>query len=93
MLFRELEALGYEGGLTTLKLHLMKLKPAQRVEPLIRFETELGWQMQVDFASIRRGPERLSAFIATQSDFSSQGGRISIGSAPRPTVRLRRLLV
>jgi len=65
VLFRELKALGYEGGLTTLKLHLIKLKPALVKEPLIRFETEPGRQMQVDFASIRRGPERLSVFIAT----------------------------
>jgi transposase len=65
VLFRELKALGYAGGLTTLKLHLIKLKPTPANQPLIRFETEPGRQMQVDFASMRRGPERLSVFIAT----------------------------
>src|SRR5262249_49144814 len=34
-------------------------------EPLIRFETEPGRQMQCDFATIRRGRDRLSVFIAT----------------------------
>jgi transposase len=65
VLFRELKALGYAGGPTTLKLHLIKLKPTPASQPLIRFETEPGRQMQVDFASMRRGPERLSVFIAT----------------------------
>jgi transposase len=36
-----------------------------RPEPLIRFETELGRQMQADFATIRRGKNRLAVFIAT----------------------------
>jgi transposase len=65
VLFRELKALGYGGGLTTLKLHLMKLKPTPTNAPLMRFETEPGRQLQVDFASIRRGVDRLSVFIAT----------------------------
>ena len=34
-------------------------------EPLIRFETDPGHQMQVDFATIRRGRARLSVLIAT----------------------------
>jgi transposase len=34
-------------------------------EPLIRFETEPGRQMQADFATIRRGKDRLAVFIAT----------------------------
>ena len=32
---------------------------------MIRFETEPGRQMQCDFATIRRGRDRLSVFIAT----------------------------
>ena len=45
--------------------HLATLRPVAKPEPLIRFETEPGRQMQVDFATIRRGRDRLSAFIAT----------------------------
>jgi len=65
VLFRELRALGYSGGLTTLKLYLATLKPAAEAAPLIRFETEPGRQLQADFATIRRGADRLSVFIAT----------------------------
>jgi transposase len=42
VIFRELKALGCDGGLTTSKLHLVKLKPTPANEPLIRFETEAG---------------------------------------------------
>jgi transposase len=65
VLLRELRALGYPGGISILKDHLATLKPVATPEPLIRFETEPGRQMQVDFATIRRGRDRLSVFIAT----------------------------
>ena len=65
VLLRELRALGYTGGYSILKDHLTTLKPVAKPEPLIRFETEPGRQMQVDFATIRRGKDRLSVFIAT----------------------------
>ena len=64
VIFREIKASGYPGGYTQLKdyMHSLKfLKP----EPVIRFETEPGYQMQVDWAVFRRGKDRLSAFIAT----------------------------
>jgi len=41
------------------------LRPVVTPEPLIRFETDPGRQMQADFATIRRGRDRLAAFIAT----------------------------
>lgn len=65
VLQRELRALGYTGGVSILKDHLTTLKPVARPEPLIRFETEPGRQMQADFATIRRGKDRLAVFIAT----------------------------
>ena len=65
VLQRELRALGYTGGVSILKEHLATLKPVARPEPLIRFETEPGRQMQADFATIRRGKDRLAVFIAT----------------------------
>lgn len=65
VLLRELRSLGYAGGITILKEHLAGLRPAAKPEPLIRFETEPGRQMQCDFATIRRGRDRLSVFIAT----------------------------
>jgi transposase len=65
VLLRELRALGYLGGISILKDHLATLRPVAKPEPLIRFETEPGRQMQADFATIRRGRDRLAVFIAT----------------------------
>ncbi len=65
VLLRELKALGYPGGYSTLKNHLATLRPVVDPEPVIRFETDPGRQMQADFATIRRGRERLAVFIAT----------------------------
>jgi transposase len=65
VLLRELRALGYLGGYSILKDHLATLRPVAKPEPLIRFETEPGRQMQCDFATIRRGRDRLAVFIAT----------------------------
>ncbi len=65
VLLRELRALGYAGGYSILKDHLAALRPVAKPEPLIRFETEPGRQMQCDFATIRRGRDRLAVFIAT----------------------------
>ena len=41
------------------------LKSAPSAEPVVRYETEPGQQMQVDWASIRRGDNHLSVFVAT----------------------------
>jgi transposase len=65
VLLRELKALGYPGGYSTLKNHLATLRPVAPSEAVIRFETDPGRQMQADFATIRRGRDRLAAFIAT----------------------------
>lgn len=65
VLLREVRELGYRGGLTQLKMFVNDHKPRPVVEPLVRFETPPGKQMQVDFMSIRRGRDRLSAFVAT----------------------------
>ena len=64
VLLRELRERGYEGGYTVLKEHLARLRPT--VAPAaVRFETGPGEQMQVDWATIRRGGDRLSVFVAT----------------------------
>lgn len=64
VLLREIQAQGYDGGISQLKAFLSPLK-AQKVEPLVRFETAPGEQMQVDFTTIRRGRHRLVAFVGT----------------------------
>jgi transposase len=65
VLLTELRERGYGGGYTMLKLFLAALRPKAVAEPVIRFETEPGEQVQVDWAVIRRGENRLSVFVAT----------------------------
>ncbi len=65
VLLRELKAPGYQGGYSILKEYLATLRPLAEPEPVIRFETDPGRQMQADFATIRRGRDRLCVFIAT----------------------------
>lgn len=65
VLRREIGEQGYLGGLTQVKMFLGELRPAAVEEPVVRFETEPGQQMQADFVVFRRCGERLSAFVAT----------------------------
>ena len=65
VLFREIKERGYLGGETRVKQFVRTLVPARVAEPIIRFETEPGEQMQADWATVGRGTERLSVFIAT----------------------------
>jgi transposase len=60
----EIKARGYDGGYSQLKrfLRLFKLK---RHDPVVRFETLPGKQMQVDFTNISRGGCRIKGFVAT----------------------------
>jgi transposase len=65
VLLMELRERGYAGGYTMLKLLVASLRPKEAADPVIRFETNPGEQMQVDWAVIRRGADRLSVFVAT----------------------------
>ncbi len=62
---RELRALGYQGGIRSLRYFLAERRPQPRPDPVVRFETEPGQQMQVDWGVFRRGKQPLSAFVAT----------------------------
>lgn len=64
VLLREIQDLGYVGGLTQLKMFINPLKRV-RDDPVVRFETPPGVQMQADFTVIRRGRDPLLAFVAT----------------------------
>lgn len=65
VLFREIAAQGYQGGLSQLRAYLRTIRPVPIAEPLIRFETAAGEQMQVDWVEFRRGKHPLYAFCAT----------------------------
>jgi len=65
VLLREIQDLGYDGKITILRDFLRILRPKQDNEPVVRFETKPGEQMQVDWCQVRRGKYRLTAFVAT----------------------------
>lgn len=64
VLTREITSLGYSGAERIVRTFLATLyaKPA---EPLVRFETEPGQQMQADWCEFRKGNDPLYAFVAT----------------------------
>lgn len=64
VLKRELEERGYDGGISQLKEFLRPLKP-HRPDPVVRFETAPGEQLQADFTYVRKGKDPLLAFVAT----------------------------
>jgi transposase len=64
VLLRELQDAGYEGGISQLKAFLVPHKRPE-AEPVVRFETAPGKQMQADFTVIRRGRDPLLALVAT----------------------------
>ncbi len=64
VLLREIQTRGYTGGISQLKAWLAPFKKSES-EPLVRFETPPGQQMQVDFTYVRRGRAPLLALVAT----------------------------
>jgi len=64
VLLREIRERGYAGGISQLKAWLVPLKKNEP-EPLVRFETPPGQQMQADFTYVRRGRDPLIALVAT----------------------------
>ena len=65
VLYREIVAQGYPGGMSQLRCFLRGIRPAQADDPVIRFETAPGEQMQVDWVEFRKGAHPLYAFCAT----------------------------
>lgn len=64
VLLREIQSQGYDGGVTQLKDYLRTIRPAPPLEPIVRFETDPGRQLQIDFVVLRRSPQPLRAFTA-----------------------------
>jgi len=64
VLLREVGERGYTGGISQLKAFMAPLRRSVQ-EPVVCFETAPGEQMQADFTTVRRGRERLVAFVAT----------------------------
>lgn len=64
VLLREIKSIGYTGGISLLRDYLRTLKPRSNNQPLIRFETNPGEQMQVDFGHFRYNKKSFYAFVA-----------------------------
>ena len=65
VLLREIAEQGYLGGQTQVCTFLRTLKPMQAADPVVRFETAPGEQLQVDWVEFRKGANPLYAFCAT----------------------------
>ena len=65
VLLREIQGHGYDGGYSRVKQFVRGLVPASPPEPVVRFETEPGQQMQADWATVGKGAAKLKVFIAT----------------------------
>lgn len=63
VLAREIREQGYTGCERLVSRYVRRLKPAVVEEPLVRFETAPGQQLQVDWIEFKR--EGLAAFVAT----------------------------
>jgi transposase len=64
VLLQEIRERGYAGGITQLRDWLLPMKQGD-VDPVVRFETPPGQQMQADFTHVRRGRDPLLALVAT----------------------------
>jgi transposase len=64
VLFREIQLQGYKGKEGIVKAYIRTFKPAIH-DPIVRFETPPGQQMQVDFTTIKRGKQKLKGVVAT----------------------------
>lgn len=64
VLCREIQARGYDGKEGIVKLFIRQYKPNSH-EPVVRFETPPGKQLQVDFTTIKRGKNKLKRINAT----------------------------
>lgn len=68
VLLREITARGYPGCLRVLQHYLKRLRPAARPDPVVRFETAPGQQLQIDWIEFRKSGHRhgmLAAFVGT----------------------------
>lgn len=64
VLLQEIKMRGYQGEISLLRNYLQPLKPAPKERSFIRFETEPGEQMQVDFAHFKHAGIIFYAFVA-----------------------------
>lgn len=64
VLYREIAEQGFGGSVRVVQRFLKSIRPKPEPEPIIRFETPPGHQLQIDFVVLRRGISPLRAFTA-----------------------------
>lgn len=67
VLHREIKDLSYTGSISLLRQYLYGCRGMKQPEQVIRFETEPGKQMQVDWGQMRGGKHPIHGFIAVLS--------------------------
>uniref|UniRef100_UPI0039E0F133 IS21 family transposase n=1 Tax=Yersinia pestis TaxID=632 RepID=UPI0039E0F133 len=67
---REIRDQGYRGGMTILRAFIRSLSVPQEQEPAVRFETEPGRQMQVDWGTMRNGRSPLHVLFVAVLGYS-----------------------
>jgi len=65
LLHSEIVERGYQVGMSQLRAFMRSLRPTLPAAPVVRFETEMGEQLQVDWVEFRKGSAPLHAFCAT----------------------------
>ena len=63
VLLREIKEQGYRGGISLLRQYLYCYRGKVEPQPIVRFETEAGVQLQVDWGQMRGGKSPLHAFV------------------------------
>jgi transposase len=64
VMHREIAEQGFDGSVKLVQLFLAEIRPKPEPQPIIRFETLPGHQLQIDFIVLRRGASPLRAFTA-----------------------------
>ena len=57
--------MGYTGGVSQLRVFMRTIRPQGAADPVVRFETAPGEQLQIDWVEFRKGADPLYAFCAT----------------------------
>jgi len=65
VIYEEIKEYGYEGKIRVLQYYLASLNPKHKKQEIIRFETDPGFQGQVDWTIIRSGKNPIYGFVMT----------------------------
>lgn len=64
VILKEIQARGYQGRISILRRYVATFKKQSKIKIPVRFETEKGQQMQIDFTTLTYRKQRYKAFVA-----------------------------